>query len=552
MNCLSYVMRRALLSNTSVHPSCLRSCNVHTQTRQSHASRESLVSTPIFYVNAAPHLGHLYTVTIADAVHRFHEMQGHASHLTTGTDEHGLKIQQAASANNTSPQQFCDLNSAHFQSLFDASNISYTKFIRTTDNDHINAVQHFYRCLVERGHVYKGDYSGWYCVSDESFLTESQVVNHKLANGEFIKVSSESLNPVEWSTEINYKFKLSQSKSDLEYWLKSDDRVKPKRFLEDLRRMVAGDLFDLSISRPMERVSWGVPVPDDPAHSVYVWVDALVNYLSAVGYPNTTNFIWPPNCQVLGKDILKFHGIYWPSLLMAAGLEPPRQLLVHSHWTVDGVKMSKSLGNVVCPRQAIQTLSADGVRYCLLRQGTPHSDGSWREAEAISLVNAELADTLGNLVHRCTGKALNTDNIFPSIQPEFMESSPTAKELVTLLAGLGSEVAHCYEEYNFYEGIECIMRAVRCANLMVQEEKPWELKSDREHLDSVVHLALSAGHAAALLLQPIVPEYASRLLDTLGVPRHMRTWGNVDRFPCIKHMPTPLGVRVAPFKKIKL
>lgn len=524
---------------------------IHTQSIASTKDKCSLITTPIFYVNAPPHLGHVYTATIADAITRYRHLREDPVLLSTGTDEHGLKIQQSAASSAVTPQQFCDTNSSQFQSLFDSYGIGYNKFIRTTDKLHVSNTQHFYKSLVERGQVYKGEYSGWYCVSDESFLTESQVKELKLPNGQLIKVSSESNNPVEWSTEINYKFKLSQYQSDLLYWLQDEDRIKPKRFLLDLRKMLSNEQIDLSITRPKDRVSWGIQVPNDADHTVYVWVDALVNYLTAAGYPSN-HMQWPPQVQVLGKDILKFHGIYWPALLMAAGLEPPKQLLVHSHWTVDGIKMSKSLGNVVCPKQVINTLTAEGVRYCLLRQGTPHSDGSWREAEAIELVNTELADTLGNLVYRCTGKALNRDQVFPAIQPEFMNSSLVVKELCHLLDTLRDDVAKCYDEYNFYQGIDCIMRVVRCANLMIQEEKPWELKANPDRQNSIVHMALSTGHAAAILLQPIVPCYSSRLLDTLAVPFDSRLWRHASAYPCVEHKATPLGERKAPFKKIKL
>uniref|UniRef100_A0A2P2I9Z9 Methionine--tRNA ligase, mitochondrial n=1 Tax=Hirondellea gigas TaxID=1518452 RepID=A0A2P2I9Z9_9CRUS len=557
MNYLRYkIFKNAkLLKQKFTHVTIVRNRLINTTSSNCSERNESssrfFVTTPIFYVNAAPHLGHLYTATIADAVHRYQKLRGiETSVFSTGTDEHGLKIQQAATNCSVSPAAFCDKNSDQFRSLFDSYGIDYTDFIRTTSDDHVNAVQHFYSKLVDRGHVYKGEYNGWYCVSDESFLTESQVTERKMPDGTFLKVSVESGHPVELNTETNYKFEMSKFKDDLSYWLKQDHLVKPKRFLKDLRSMVDGGLYDLSISRPVERVSWGVPVPGDETQSVYVWVDALVNYLTAVGYPNQT--MWPPNLQVLGKDILKFHGIYWPTLLMAVGLEPPKQLLVHSHWTVDGTKMSKSLGNIVCPKQSMETMTTEGVRYALLRQGTPHSDGSWKEKESVMLLNAELADSLGNLVHRCTGKSLNPFQEFPALQPEFIASSQHAKELSVLLGSIKEEVATCYDEYNFYQGIDIIMRAVRSANVMVQEEKPWELKANPGRLGSVIHMALSMGHAAAIMLQPIVPRYSAGLLDVLSVHETARLWRDIDRFPSVSHQPTTLGVRTPPFRKIKL
>lgn len=516
-----------------------------------HDETSFFVTTPVFYVNAAPHIGHLYSVTIADAIHRFKKLQGATKTLfSTGTDEHGLKIQQAASDAMKSPEIFCGEVSAKFRMLFDSFGIGYSHFVRTTDEVHANAVASFYSTLKRKGFVYKGEYSGWYCVSDESFLTENQVVEKKFGAGESVKVSIESGNSVEWATETNYKFRLSSFQEDLVYWLK-DNRVKPTRFLNDLRKMASSGLMDLSVSRPVERVSWGVPVPGDDSHSVYVWVDALVNYLTASGYPDNHTSHWPPDVQVLGKDILKFHGIYWPALLMAAGLEPPRQLLVHSHWTVDGVKMSKSRGNVVCPENLKETLTAEGVRYILLRQGTPHSDGSWREQEGKTLLNTELADTLGNLVHRCTGKIINRDQVFPELQENFLQISTHAKEISDMIKSCKKEVGECFNDYNFYLGIDAVMHLVRRANLMVQEEKPWELKNDPGRQGSVVHIALSVGRAAAIMLQPVVPLYAAGLLDMLGVPITHRNWGDVDSFPCERHKATPLGERMPPFTKIK-
>ncbi|KAA0194840.1 hypothetical protein HAZT_HAZT005198 [Hyalella azteca] len=547
-------MRRTTLSATLLLASCKRQSRVAfsaSSSVQAPDDGKCFVTTPIFYVNAAPHLGHLYSAIIADAIQRYKKMRGAtATIFSTGTDEHGLKIQQATKQLRVPPLDFCSDNSKKFRDLFDAFNINYTHFIRTTNNDHIAAVQEFFNVLISKDFIYKGEYTGWYCVSDEAFLTESQVTEKKTVDG-VIKVSAESGHVVEWSSETNYKFKLSLLEDDLKHWLKCDNRVKPKRFLYDLRNTVDRGLMDLSVSRPKERVSWGVPLPNDPEHTVYVWVDALVNYLTAAGYPSIPS-VWPANVHVLGKDILHFHGVIWPALLIAAGLEPPEQLLVHSHWTVDGVKMSKSLGNVICPNELKDTITAEGVRYLLLRQGTPHADGSWRTKEGVSMLNADLANGLGNLVHRCTGKSLNKDQVFPPLCQDFVESSTHAQMLTKTMKTVKEDVANCYDDYNFYLGIDRIMHLVHCANLMVQEEKPWTLKDKPEELNSVLHLALSAGRAAALMLLPIVPTYATRLLDTLAVPQRDRTWSQIEAFPNASHTSVPLGQRIAPFKKINV
>lgn len=510
------------------------------------------VTTPIFYVNAAPHLGHLYSATLADAAHRYRRLNGATSTIfSTGTDEHGLKIQQAAANSNILPFDFCTQNSDKFRGLFNTFDIDFSHFIRTTSSEHGIAVNKFINTIKDNGFIYKGEYSGWYSIPDESFLTESQVEDRKTDKGKVIKVSSESGHVVEWNSESNYMFSLSKFEDDLKYWLKCDNRVKPRRFLEDLRNMVERGLKDLSVSRPKSRVCWGVDMPGDEEHSVYVWVDALVNYLTVAGYPHVSSH-WPADLHVLGKDILYFHGVFWPALLIAAGMEPPRQLLVHSHWTVDGIKMSKSLGNVVCPYDLKEKMTMEGVRYLLLRQGTPHSDGSWRTKEGINLLNSELADSLGNLVHRCTGKSLNKSQVFPKLYPGFVDKSFHARQVLQTMKHAKEEVSHCYEDFNFYQGIDHIMSMVKCANLMVQEEKPWTLKNRPEDLDSVIHLALSAGRAAALMLLPIVPNYCNKLLDTLAVPKTHRTWKNIDTYPSEVHNPLPLGERSPPFKKINM
>ena len=508
------------------------------------------VTTPIFYVNDAPHIGHLYSATLADAAARFRKIQSNVDVLfSTGTDEHGLKIQKVASKHNLTPRDLCNSNSLKFKSLFDDFDIRYDKFIRTSDRSHIRAVQHVFNDLVDSGLVYGSVYSGWYCISDESFLTEKQVVEKKLPSGETIKVSAESGHVVEWNHETNYKFKLSHFQDDLMHWLKSETVITPPRYQKDLERLILEGLPDLSISRPINRVHWGIPLANDPEQTVYVWVDALVNYLTAAGYPDRLS-VWPPDLQIIGKDILKFHALYWPAILMALGLEPPRHLLVHSHWTVDEVKMSKSLGNVVDPHSAQKVLTKEGVRYCLLRQGTPFADNSWRQSESIDLLNAELADTVGNLLLRCTGKNLNPSQTFPSLQPEFLQSSKLGRNLYDSLLTLDEEVMASYNEYNFCQGIQDIMATLRLANTFFQEETPWKWKANPQHVGSIIHMALAAVHAGAIMLQPIVPKFASNVLNVLNVSQEKRLWKDVLNFPSLNHKPSPLGPKVVPFKKI--
>lgn len=291
---------------------------------------------------------------------------------STGTDEHGIKVQRAAEGKNLDPQIFCDQVSCRFQKLCQEFNASNTHFIRTTDANHKEVVQKFWNKLKESGHIYKSKYQGWYCSSDEAFVTNVEDVTK---DGVTKKVSSESGNEVEWIEEENYMFKLSQFQEPLLKWLDTVPPVIiPNSFHSLVKQTVSRGIQDLSISRPSSRLSWAIPVPNDESQTIYVWLDALVNYLTVAGYPDAKQ--WPPDLHVIGKDILKFHAIYWPAFLMAVGMEPPRRILCHSHWTISDEKMSKSKGNVVDPFKKALEFSPEGLRYFLLRQGLPDHDGS--------------------------------------------------------------------------------------------------------------------------------------------------------------------------------
>lgn len=310
---------------------------------------------------------------VADAFHRFQQLQGHKETIfSSGTDEHGLKIQRAAESLGIEPQLFCDEISEKFEKLCDTFSASNTHFIRTTDQQHKKVVQQFWTRLEDSGNIYKSKYQGWYCASDEAFATNVEDVT---VDGATKKVSTESRNEVEWVEEENYMFKLSQFQEPLLKWLNETPKVIiPELFHSLIKQEVSRGLQDLSISRPSKRIGWAIPVPNDDSQTIYVWLDALVNYLTVSGYPDKK--MWPPDLQVIGKDILKFHAIYWPAFLMAAGLEPPKRILCHSHWTIDNLKMSKSKGNVVDPFKKASEVSPEGFRYFLLRQALPHSDGS--------------------------------------------------------------------------------------------------------------------------------------------------------------------------------
>lgn len=469
-----------------------------------------------------PHIGHLYSALIADASARFQKLLNPSLNIifSTGTDEHGLKVQQAAKNSKLPVEDYCAKISNSYQTTFDKFDVSYTSFIRTSSDDHKKCVHYFWNKL--QPHIIKGKYSGWYCTADETFLSQDQI---ELVND--IRVSKESGRPVEWAEEDNYTFDLRPFKLELQKWLSKPDRIKPKVFHEILNREV-NDLYEISLSRPLSRVNWGIPVPEDGTQTIYVWLDALVNYLTVSGYPGTEH--WPPSVQICGKDILKFHGIFWPVFLMAAGLKLPEQIFVHSHWKVDDEKMSKTKGNVVDPMNAGHQYTECGLRYFLLREGTAHSDGNYSDLKIRKILNAELANTFGNLLNRCCGKAINPKLSYPKSDLEtiqnFLSADPYFVELNEKLEALADTVGNHYEELNFYRGIDEIIATLQCCNRFFEHNKPWDLaKNDTNKLACVLHVTIETLRMSALALQPIVPVLADRLLGKLQIEN--RNWNQI-------------------------
>ncbi|XP_055378940.1 methionine--tRNA ligase, mitochondrial [Condylostylus longicornis] len=488
-------------------------------------------TTPIFYVNAAPHIGHLYSVVLSDAIARYEKLKNPDTYIkfSTGTDEHGTKIQHAATNHKISPQEYCDDISQKYKSTFKLANINYSDFIRTTESRHIESVQSFWNVLRSKNVIYSDQYCGWYCVSDETFLTDSQMK----INSDGSRISIESGHPCEWTEESNYMFMLSKFQEDVVHWIKSGNKIKPEKFEKILLDYLTEPLPDLSISRPTSRVHWGITVPEDDSQTIYVWLDALVNYLTCIGYPakNFENH-WPPNVQVIGKDILKFHGIYWPAFLIAAGLDPPNQLFVHSHWTVDGQKMSKSKFNVVDPVERSQYYTMEGIRYFLLREGVAHSDGNYSDTKLHRILNSELADTLGNLLSRACAKSLNPKQIYPKIDEKAFKDLIRlnfTRNLVESVVFLPQKCFSNYESYNFYLVIDEIISALHVANNFFENCKPWELKKDFSHynalkLETIIALTMDVLRISGILLQPIIPDMSEKLLNKLSVPFNSRSW----------------------------
>ncbi|XP_070818418.1 methionine--tRNA ligase, mitochondrial [Chaetodon trifascialis] len=526
----------------------------HTSRHFCKDDRSYYITTPIFYVNAFPHLGHLYSAVIADCFHRYKLLQGFSSKFATGTDEHGLKIQQAAEAAGKDPLTFCTDVSERFKHLFNSCNVSYTDYIRTTEQRHRQAVKHFWSVLWNKGLIYKGSYEGWYSTQDESFLTPSQVGDALDSSGKEIKVSLESGHKVEWMKEENYMFRLSAFRCQLLDWLRGNPRaVQPERFYQAVLHWLQEDLPDLSVSRQRSRLQWGIPVPDDADQTIYVWLDALVNYLTVAGYPDKHDQWWNVAHHIIGKDILKFHAIYWPAFLLAAEMPLPQRIHVHSHWTVGGKKMSKSLGNVVDPLERSQMFTTDGMRYFLLRQGVPDSDCDYTDNKVVKLVNAELADSLGGLLNRCTAPALNPTQVYPPFCPQSFPSEQGGRAVVEdyhmldAVKHLPAVVEQHFENMHVYKALEDISACVRQTNGFVQRHAPWKLdrrdSKDQCWLDTIIHVSLECLRIYGTLLQPVVPDISNKLLSRLGVQPGERSWADVNFLPRYRRMDCPFEGR---------
>ncbi|KAI9286339.1 tRNA synthetases class I (M)-domain-containing protein [Umbelopsis sp. AD052] len=505
-------------------------CNKAFQRRWQH-TKPFYITTPIFYPNAAPHIGHLYSAVIADSIKRYYQLKGETALLLTGTDEHGLKIQQAAAANDMEPIAFCDQISQRFKDLADKANIQYTTFMRTTEARHHKAVAKIWNILEENGYIYKGKHEGWYSISDEAFYTSGQVqeaVDEK--TGKKVMVSVETGQPVEWTVEENYKFKLSACQDDLRAWLSSNPTaVVPQNRMREVQSWIDMGLADLSISRPRSRLTWGIQVPNDPDHTIYVWLDALVNYITATGYPWADNQKgikngWPADVHIVGKDIVRFHAIYWPAFLMAANLPLPKQIVAHAHWTMNKQKMSKSRGNVVEPMAAMDYFGVDPVRYYLLRDGGLADDGDYSHEAVMVRYKKDLAGQLGNLLARCTAPAL----IPSGMVPVYNENAVTKDDhvLQDQLKALPDLFCDRFEDHEYGKALQAIFDVLSEANRHFTDNQPWNLIKDPEQkarLNQVLFYSVESCRMAGILLQCVMPEKSDGILNRLGVDIKERT-----------------------------
>ena len=492
------------------------------------------VTTPIYYVNDRPHIGHAYTTLAADVMARFKRLDGYDVHFLTGTDEHGQKIQRSAEAKNITPQQFTDEVSAVFRELATDFNFSNDDFIRTTEERHKRACAEMWKRLQDAGHIYLDKYSGWYAVSDEAFYDEGE-----LKEGPDGTKIAPTGKPVEWVEEESYFFRLSAFEQPLlDLYESQPDFILPKGRRNEVISFVKGGLQDLSISRTT--FDWGVKVPGDEKHVMYVWLDALTNYITATGWPDAASR-WPADLHLVGKDILRFHAIYWPAFLMGAGLPLPKRVFAHGWWTNEGEKISKSLGNVIDPYDLKETFGLDQTRYFLLREVPFGNDGDFRREAMVTRMNSDLANNLGNLAQRSLSMiAKNLDGVIPAVE------LTDADEALIDSAGeaLLSSVRELLDQQAFNKALETIWTVISEANVYIDAQAPWTLKkTDPERMAAVLYTVVETVRRVALILQPIMPESTGKLLDLVAQPTDERGFEALDsRLKAGTELPQPSGV----------
>ena len=465
------------------------------------------ITTPIYYPSAKPHMGHAYSSIIADFFARFKKIDGFQVHFLTGTDEHGLKIQRSAEKKNIDPKQFCDQISETFRSLSKTLNLTNTDFIRTTEDRHKKTVQYLWNELLKNDDIYLSKYSGWYSVSDEAFYAEDEIEE---IDGNKRSISSKS--SVEWIEEESYFFRLSKwEKPLLEYYENHPDFISPTSRKNEVVSFVKGGLKDLSVSR--KSFSWGIKVPNDKDHVIYVWLDALTNYISALNYPDKNDKLfkdfWPASIHLIGKDILRFHAVYWPAFLLAAKIELPLKVYGHG-WILSGdEKMSKSKGNILDPIEIIKEYGLDPLRYYLIKEVSFGNDGNISQERLEDCINSDLANNFGNLCQRVTAFAIkNCDSLVPK-NIEFQND-----DLIILnkykdnLTNIRKKIDN--QDINFY--IEYIVNSLFEANKYFNDQEPWKKKDDTIRLNTIVYTTLEIVRKISFLLFPIIPQSSLKAL----------------------------------------
>jgi methionyl-tRNA synthetase len=471
------------------------------------------VTTAIAYPNGEPHIGHAYEMVATDAIARWRRLEGREVYFLTGTDEHGLKMVQTAEREGLPTRALADRNAQRFKNLAATLNVSNNDFIRTTEERHFRSAQEIWRRMEASGDIYQSTYEGWYSVRDEAYYDSEEVTD-----GEGGKKFAPTGAEVTWVKEPSYFFRLSAFQDRLlKLYEEQPDFIAPKERRNEIISFVKGGLQDISISRTT--FDWGIPVPDAPGHVMYVWVDALTNYITGVGFPDDKGAefqkYWPADLHVIGKDIIRFHTVYWPAFLESAGLAVQKRVFAHGFLTSEGKKMSKSLGNVVDPFGLVDEFGADPVRYYFLREVSWGQDGDWGREKFVNRNNADLANNFGNLAQRSLSMiAKNFGGQMPPRQIGSAEDAKIVSEMITAISRM--EEAMVTEQLHDAAGY--LIAALSAANLYFAEQAPWGLKADPERMGSILATTADLVRRAAIAAQPFVPASAAKMLDLLAVP----------------------------------
>ena len=494
------------------------------------------LTTPIYYVNDKPHIGHAYTTLACDFLARFKRLDGFDVMFLTGTDEHGQKVQEAANKAGIDPRSFTDNVSQNFLDLLGVMNFSNDGFIRTTEERHYRSTQSLWSRLEERGHIRLDKYAGWYSVRDEAFFAETELVDGKAPTGA----------PVEWVEEPSYFFNLSHWQQPLlEYYEQNPEFIAPEGRKKEVVSFVSGGLKDLSVSRTT--FDWGIPVPKDSAHVMYVWLDALTNYITALDWHESAEAFekyWPADLHMVGKDILRFHTVYWPAFLMAAELPLPKRIFAHGWWTNEGEKISKSLGNIIDPLKLVEEYGLDQTRYFLMREVPFGRDGDFVRDQMIQRINSDLANDIGNLAQRTLSLVFkNLDGVIPAF-PEPLQPEDAA--LIEAADGLLEAVRAEMDKQAFHEALRLIWEVIAKANRYIDQTAPWALKkTDPARMAEVLAVLLETIRQLAILIQPIMPFSAAKLLDQLLIEKGARDFaviGGARRIASGQTIAKPEGV----------
>lgn len=467
------------------------------------------ITTPIYYVNDTPHIGHSYTNIACDVLARFKRLTGYEVYYLTGTDEHGQKVAQVAQAQNKTPQELVDEVMVKFKNLWTVLEISYDDFIRTTEKRHEEVVQMIFNELYRQGDIYPGQYEGWYCVPCETFWLETQIEKG---------LCPDCGRPLERLSEKTYFFRMSKyEKALLAHLEKNPEFVRPAGRYHEIVNFVKSGLKDLSISRPKTRISWGIPCPFDQEQTIYVWFDALINYVSALGYKNHPDLFqkfWPADVQMIGKDILKFHAVIWPAMLLGVGAPLPKKVFAHGWWTVEGQKMSKSKGNVIDPYKVMAKFGVAAYRYFLLREVTFGQDGDFSQTALLARYQADLANNLGNLLNRTLTML---EKYFAGVVPA---PAPSVKneELQKLIEDLFPSVEEKINSLSFSQALENIWEIIDWSNKYIEKKAPWQLaKSNKTELAQVLYTLADVLRIIALYIQPFMPSISQSMWEQLGL-----------------------------------